>query len=110
MAAEIRDAFPDARVELISSGGGRFEVVRDGHPVFEKSKLGHRSVRDKAPLQFLPAALTKPVKRLFDPRSPSPEPRELCRPEHAQRLVARQKHERRHAGVVIPLTTSHAFD
>jgi len=27
-----------------------------------------------------------------------------------QRLVARQKHERRHAGVVIPLTTSRAYD
>jgi hypothetical protein len=43
LAAEIRDAFPDARVELISSGGGRFEVVRDGHPVFEKSKLGRHA-------------------------------------------------------------------
>ena len=27
-----------------------------------------------------------------------------------QRLVARQKHERRHAGVVVPLITSRAFD
>ena len=45
MAAEIRSAFPDARVELIPSGGGRFEVKRDGRPVFEKSKLGrHASV------------------------------------------------------------------
>jgi hypothetical protein len=43
LAAEIRDAFPGARVELIASGGGRFEVARDGHPVFEKSKLGRHA-------------------------------------------------------------------
>ena len=43
MAAELRDAFPDARVELIPSGGGRFEVARDGRPVFEKSKLGRHA-------------------------------------------------------------------
>jgi predicted Rdx family selenoprotein len=43
LAAEIRSAFPDARVELIPSGGGRFEVTRDGRPVFEKSKLGRHA-------------------------------------------------------------------
>jgi predicted Rdx family selenoprotein len=43
LAAEIRDAFPDAHVELISSGGGRFEVKRDGQAVFEKSKLGRHA-------------------------------------------------------------------
>jgi len=43
LAAEIRGAFPDARVELIPSGGGRFEVKRDGRPVFEKSKLGRHA-------------------------------------------------------------------
>jgi predicted Rdx family selenoprotein len=43
LAAEIRDAFPDARVELIPSGGGRFEVKRDGQPIFEKSKLGRHA-------------------------------------------------------------------
>jgi predicted Rdx family selenoprotein len=43
LAAEIRDAFPDARVELIPSGGGRFEVKRDGLPIFEKSKLGRHA-------------------------------------------------------------------
>ena len=43
MAAEIRDAFPDARVELIPSGGGRFEVKRDGQPIFETSKLGRHA-------------------------------------------------------------------
>jgi selT/selW/selH-like putative selenoprotein len=43
LAAEIRDSFPDAQVELIPSGGGRFEVKRDGQPVFEKSKLGRHA-------------------------------------------------------------------
>lgn len=37
--AEIEERYPDARVELIPSGGGRFEVVRDGVPIFEKSRL-----------------------------------------------------------------------
>jgi len=41
LAAELRDRWPDAKIELISSRGGRFEVVRDGVPIFEKSKL-HR--------------------------------------------------------------------
>jgi hypothetical protein len=25
------------------SGGGRFEVLKDGHPIFEKSKLGRHA-------------------------------------------------------------------
>jgi predicted Rdx family selenoprotein len=37
--AEIRAAYPGATVTLIPSKGGRFEVMRDGAPVFEKSKL-----------------------------------------------------------------------
>ena len=28
---------------MIPSGGGRFEVVRDGVPVFQKSKLGRHA-------------------------------------------------------------------
>ena len=28
---------------MIASGGGRFEVKRDGQPVFEKSKLGRHA-------------------------------------------------------------------
>jgi predicted Rdx family selenoprotein len=44
LAAEIRDAFPDAKVEMIPSGGGRFEVKRDGEPVFEKSKMGRHAM------------------------------------------------------------------
>jgi hypothetical protein len=43
LAAEIREQFPDAQVEMIASGGGRFEVKRDGRPVFEKSKLGRHA-------------------------------------------------------------------
>jgi hypothetical protein len=44
LAAEIKRAFPDARVNLIASGGGRFEVTRDGRPIFEKSKLGRHAI------------------------------------------------------------------
>jgi len=39
LAAEIRKRFPDAAVTLVPSKGGRFEVLRDGVPIFEKSKL-----------------------------------------------------------------------
>jgi predicted Rdx family selenoprotein len=44
LAAEITSEFPEARVELIASGGGRFEVVCDGRPVFQKSKLGRHAM------------------------------------------------------------------
>ena len=40
LAAEVRERFPHAQVELIPSSRGRFEVERDGSPVFQKSKLG----------------------------------------------------------------------
>jgi selT/selW/selH-like putative selenoprotein len=43
LAAEIEKRFPGAAVELIPSRGGRFEVVADGTPVFEKSKLGRHA-------------------------------------------------------------------
>jgi len=43
LAAEIRDRFPDAKVDLVPSRGGRFEVVADGVPIFEKSKLGRHA-------------------------------------------------------------------
>jgi len=39
LAAEIRERFPDASVDLLPSSGGRFEVMADGTPIFEKSKL-----------------------------------------------------------------------
>jgi selenoprotein W-related protein len=43
LAAEIRQRFPEAEVKLIPSRGGRFEVVRDGNPVYEKSKTGRHA-------------------------------------------------------------------
>ncbi len=43
MAAEIQERYPEAEIELIPSRGGRFEVLRDGEPVFEKSKLGRHA-------------------------------------------------------------------
>jgi selT/selW/selH-like putative selenoprotein len=43
LAAAIREKYPDAEVELIPSSGGRFEVSRDGKPIFQKSKLGRHA-------------------------------------------------------------------
>jgi selT/selW/selH-like putative selenoprotein len=43
LAAAIREKYPDAKVELIPSSGGRFEVSRDGKPIFQKSKLGRHA-------------------------------------------------------------------
>ena len=43
MAAAIRSEWPGTEIELIPSGGGRFEVVRDGTPIFEKSRLGRHA-------------------------------------------------------------------
>lgn len=37
-------AFPHATIEMLPSSGGRFEVLRDGKPVFQKSVL-HRHAR-----------------------------------------------------------------
>jgi selT/selW/selH-like putative selenoprotein len=55
LAAELEERYPEATVELIPSRGGRFEVKRDGVPVFEKSKLG-RHARPGEVLQLLAAA------------------------------------------------------
>ena len=43
MAAEIAQHFPDADVQLRPGSGGRFEVSRDGVPLFQKSKLGRHA-------------------------------------------------------------------
>jgi selT/selW/selH-like putative selenoprotein len=43
LAAEIRQRFPDAQVELVPSKGGRFEVSLDGAPIYEKSKTGRHA-------------------------------------------------------------------
>jgi hypothetical protein len=39
LAAEIRGKYPRADVKLTPSGKGRFEVMKDGVAIFEKSKL-----------------------------------------------------------------------
>jgi selenoprotein W-related protein len=44
LAAELKQHYPDADIELIPSKGGRFEVVADGKPIFEKSKTGRHAV------------------------------------------------------------------
>jgi selT/selW/selH-like putative selenoprotein len=43
LAAEIRQRFPEAELKMIPSRGGRFEVIADGVPIFEKSKLGRHA-------------------------------------------------------------------
>jgi selT/selW/selH-like putative selenoprotein len=43
LAAELEQHFPDARVELRPGSGGRFEVSKNGAPVFQKSKLGRHA-------------------------------------------------------------------
>jgi predicted Rdx family selenoprotein len=55
--AEIRGAYPDATVTLTPSKGGRFEVLRDGTPVFEKSKL-MRHAEPGEVLRLLKAAVS----------------------------------------------------
>jgi len=45
LAAEITRELPEAQVTLIPSSGGRFEVLRDGIPIFEKSKLGRHAAK-----------------------------------------------------------------
>ena len=39
MAAELKQAYPDADVRLIESSGGVFEVTVDGKLVFSKKAL-----------------------------------------------------------------------
>jgi Uncharacterized protein conserved in bacteria len=56
LAAEIRESIPDAEITMIPSGGGRFEVVRDGTPVFEKSRVG----RHPLPAEVLELLTTNP--------------------------------------------------
>jgi selenoprotein W-related protein len=43
LAAEIRQRFPDAELQMIPSKGGRFEIIVDGIPVYEKSKTGRHA-------------------------------------------------------------------
>jgi selT/selW/selH-like putative selenoprotein len=39
LAAEVKEAYPDAEVRLIESSGGVFEVAVDGTPVFSKKQV-----------------------------------------------------------------------
>jgi predicted Rdx family selenoprotein len=55
LAAELRGALPNQEVKLIPSRGGRFEVLRDGVPIFEKSKVG-RHAQPGEVLKLLAAA------------------------------------------------------
>jgi hypothetical protein len=53
--AEIRAVYPGATVTLTASKGGRFEVLRDGVPVFEKSKV-HRHAEPGEVMRLLQGA------------------------------------------------------
>ena len=39
----MKERYPDATIEMIPSGGGRFEVTVDGSPIYEKSRLGRHA-------------------------------------------------------------------
>jgi selT/selW/selH-like putative selenoprotein len=39
LAAAIRASYPEAEIAMMPSSGGRFEVLLEGTPIFEKSKL-----------------------------------------------------------------------
>ncbi len=43
MAAEVKETYPDAKVKLIESSGGLFEVTVDGKLVFSKQELGRHA-------------------------------------------------------------------
>jgi selenoprotein W-related protein len=43
LAAEIRQRYPEAELQMIPSRGGRFEILRDGKPVYEKTKTGRHA-------------------------------------------------------------------
>jgi len=43
LAAELKQAFPEAELQLLKSGGGVFEVTVDGTLVFSKKALGRHA-------------------------------------------------------------------
>lgn len=43
MEARIKETYPDAEVELIESGGGVFEVVKDGELIYSKKRTGRHA-------------------------------------------------------------------
>jgi len=57
LAAELEAEFPGIRVQLVPSSGGRFEVAKDGAPLFQKSKLGRHAEPGEV-VRLLRAALS----------------------------------------------------
>lgn len=47
MEARIREEFPDAEIELVESGGGAFEVSRDGELIYSKKETGRHAEWDE---------------------------------------------------------------
>lgn len=43
MAAEVKEAYPDAEMNLVEASGGLFEVTVDGDLVFSKKDLGRHA-------------------------------------------------------------------
>ncbi len=43
MAAEVKEAYPDAEMNLIEASGGLFEVTVDGDLIFSKKDLGRHA-------------------------------------------------------------------
>ncbi len=43
MAAEVKEAYPDAEVNLMEASGGLFEVMVDGDLIFSKKDLGRHA-------------------------------------------------------------------
>ncbi len=43
MAAEVKEAYPDAEVNLMEASGGLFEVTVDGDLIFSKKDLGRHA-------------------------------------------------------------------
>lgn len=43
MAAEIKEEYPDADVQLVDGSGGVFEVTVDGALLFSKKELGRHA-------------------------------------------------------------------
>lgn len=43
MAAEVKEAYPEAEMSLVEASGGLFEVTVDGDLVFSKKDLGRHA-------------------------------------------------------------------
>jgi selenoprotein W-related protein len=43
LAAELKQAYPDAEIRLVQSSGGVFEVTVDGQGVFSKKAIGRHA-------------------------------------------------------------------